>query len=133
MELVTIEAVTPRAENPFVDDVKALIKASEAYTGPEGTRPAGKFVVANADANKTIYYIQQAAIEEGVTARIASKLENGQNSKGSATRNPVKDVDGKGNETGMTTLLFKITPKRKENGRVRKGGTVDTGADVPAE
>lgn len=117
MEIITIDAVTTRVDNPYIEDVKALIKASKAFTGAEGTAPAGKWEVANVDVQKTIFYIQQAAIAEGVTARIASKQMNGVNSKGSALRVPVPEVDAKGNLTGKTILLFKITPKRQENGR----------------
>ena len=127
MELVTVDAVTTRTVNPYIQDVKNLIAATVDYTGPEGTAPAGKFVVANADVSKSIFYIQQAAIAEGVTARIASKQTNGVNSKGSAIRVPVADVDEKGKPTGKTTLLFKIAPKRKENGRApRKSASAST-------
>ena len=117
MELVTVASVTSHTTNPHIEDVKQLIKATVDYKGDAGTAPAGKFVVANADVQKTVFYIQQAAIGEGVTARIASEQRNGINSKGSAVRVPVSEVDAKGNETGKTVLLFKIAPKRKENGR----------------
>ena len=118
MEIVTIDAVVSRKENPYIEDVKALVKATKEYKGEEGTAPAGKFVVPNKDAGKTVFYIQQAAIAEGVTARIASPLRNGLNSKGNPERQPVPDTNPKnGEETGKTTLLFKIAPKRKENGR----------------
>lgn len=117
MEIVTVNSVTTRIENPYIDDVKQLVAASQAYKGEEGTAPAGKWTVPNNMVQKTVFYIQQAAIDEGVTARIASPQMNGVNSKGNPTRIPVPDVDDKGKETGKTTLLFKITPKRKENGR----------------
>jgi len=123
MDIVNINAVTVRTVNPYIQDVKDLVQATVDYTGPEGTAPAGKWIVPNTDVQKTVFYIQQAAIDEGVTARIASRQENGVNSKGSAVRVPVKDVDEKGKETGMTTLLFKITPKRKENGRKPRNTT----------
>ena len=127
MELVTVASVTSHTTNPHVEDVKALIAATDAYTGDAGTTPAGKFVVANADVQKTVFYIQQAAIEFGVTARIASEQRNGINSKGSAVRVPVSEVDKAGKETGKTVLLFKIAPKRKENGR-KPRNTGDTTA-----
>lgn len=116
MELVTVAAVTS-APNPYDANIAQLIEATDKYTGPENTTPAGSFVVSNDDVAKTVYKIQQAAIAAGRTARIASSLENSTNSKGSAERVPVKDVDAKGKETGFTTLVFKITAKRKENGR----------------
>jgi hypothetical protein len=119
MELVTISSVTTHTVNPFIADVKELVKATEAFTGAAGTAPAGQFTVATVEVAKTVFYIQQAAIAEGFTARIASKQTNGLNSKGSATRIPVPEVDEKGKLTGNTVLLFKITSKRKENGRVR--------------
>jgi len=117
MELVTVAAVTTRTVNPYIADVKSLVEATKAYKGADGTAPAGKWIVPNADVQKTVFYIQQAAIDEGVTARIASPQTNGVNSKGSAVRIPVAEVDEKGKETGNTLLLFKIAPKRKENGR----------------
>jgi len=117
MKVVEIDAVVARKENPYIADVQELIKITESYKGPEGKAPAGEFVVPNKDAGKTVFYVQQAAIAEGVTARIASPLKNGVNSKGNPERQPVPDVDDKGKETGMTTLRFKIAPKRKENGR----------------
>jgi hypothetical protein len=117
MELVTINAVTTHTVNPYIEDVKALLKATKEFKGEAGTAPAGQFTVANNEVAKTVFYIQQAAIAEGVTARIASKQTNGLNSKGSETRIPVPEVDSKGVATGKTVLLFKIAPKRKENGR----------------
>ena len=117
MELVTVASATTHTVNPYIQDVKDLITASVEYKGVAGTTPAGKFVVANADVSKTVFYIQQAAIEEGVTARIASPQSNGVNSKGSAVRVPLKELDKNGKETGKTVLLFKISAKRKENGR----------------
>jgi hypothetical protein len=119
MELVTISAITSHTTNPYIDDIKELVKASVDYKGEIGTAPAGRFTVATVEVAKTVFYIQQAAIGEGVTARIASKQTNGLNSKGSATRVPVPELDEKGKLTGMTVLLFKIAPKRKENGRNR--------------
>lgn len=117
MEIVTVDAVTVRTENPYIADVKALVKATKEYKGEEGTAPAGRWVVANKDVQKSVFYIQQAAIAEGFTARIASPQRNALNSKGSAIRQPIPEVDDKGKETGKTVLLFKIAPKRKENGR----------------
>lgn len=128
MELVTVNAVTVRTVNPYIDDVKQLVEATRNYKGEEGTAPAGKWTVPNTDVQKTVFYIQQAAIDEGVTARIASPQRNGVNSKGSAVRVPVSDVDEKGKETGKTTLLFKITPKRKENGRKPRKASVSEAA-----
>lgn len=125
MELVTINAVNSHTENPYVADVKDLIFATNAYTGPEGTAPAGKWLVPTTDVQKTVFYIQQAAINEGVTARIASNQTNGQNSKGSPIRVPVPEIDKAGKLTGKTELVFKITAKRKENGR-RPRTTSDT-------
>lgn len=126
MELIEIDAVVSRKENPYIDDVKQLIAATNAYNGPDGKAPAGKFVVPNGDAQKTVFYIQQAAIEQGVTARIASPLVNATNSKGNPERRPVADTDDKGKETGNTTLLFKITAKRKENGRKPRNSAATT-------
>jgi hypothetical protein len=120
MELVTISAVTTHTVNPYIADVKALVKATKEFKGETGMAPAGQFTVATVDVSKTVFYIQQAAINEGVTARIASAQTNGLNSKGSATRIPVPELDSKGVLTGNTVLLFKIAPKRKENGRVSR-------------
>ena len=117
MELVTIDSTVSRTENPYIADVAALIKATHEYKGDESKSPAGAFTVPTLDVSKTVFYIQQAAIAQGVTARIASKQTNGKNSKGSATRIPVPQRDAKGELTGKTVLLFKITAKRKENGR----------------
>jgi len=121
MELVQIDSVVTRTENPYVKDVAELIAATNAYLATPGVdtskTPAGQFTVSNGEAAKTVFYIQQAAIEQGVTARIASKLLNGVNKKGNPTRTPAPDVDADGVATGQTMLLFKITPKRKENGR----------------
>lgn len=120
MELVTIAAVTS-AENPYKGDIAELIKATDAYTATEGAdlskTPAGSFTVSNGDVAKTVYKIQQAAIDAGRTARIASPLQDGQNSKGHAERVPVPNTDKNGKPTGETTLVFKITAKRTENGR----------------
>ena len=127
MELIEIDSVVTRKENPYTGDVAQLIEATNAFTGDADKSPAGKFVVENKDADKTVFYIQQAAIAQGRTARIASKLVNGINSKGTATRKPAPDVDAKGKETGNTTLIFKITEKRKENGRKPRNTT-----DAPA-
>lgn len=116
MEIVTIDSSVARKENPYVADIAELIKATNAYTGPSGKSPAGVFTVPTKDVQKTVFYIQQTAISQGVTARIASKQTNGVNSKGSPTRIPVPETkDGK--LTGNTVLIFKIAPKRKDNGR----------------
>lgn len=117
MEIIEIDSVVPRKENPYIEDVKQLIKVTEGFTGDADRAPAGKFVVPNKDVSKTVFYIQTAAQAEGFTARIVSPKRNDVNAKGNATRTPVPDTDEKGKETGNTTLLFKITAKRKENGR----------------
>lgn len=120
MELVTIAAVTS-APNPYAGDIKQLIEATDKHLATEKAdltkTPAGSWTVPNADVAKTIYKIQQAAIDAGRTARIASPLQDGQNSKGHAERVPVPNTDEKGKPTGETTLVFKITAKRTENGR----------------
>jgi len=125
MEIIEIAATTTRVENPYTEDVKTLIEATKNYTGPADTAPGGVFRVPNAEAKKTVFYVQQAAIAEGVTARIASPQINGQNSKGNPERTPAPEVDAKGKETGETVLVFKIAPKRKENGRKPRGTESD--------
>ena len=126
MEIVTIAAVTTHTVNPYIADVKELVKMTKDFKGEAGTAPAGKFTVPTLEVAKTVFYIQQAAIAEGVTARIASKQTNGFNSKGSATRIPVPETDAKGVLTGKTVLLFKIAPKRKENGRAPRSASEAT-------
>ena len=135
MQIITVPTTTSRIVNPYLEDVKTLTKATAEYNkNPESDPklvPAGVFVVPNKDAEKTIFYIQEAAKEQGVTARIVSPQVDAPNSKGNMKRVPVKDVDANGTETGNTTLQFKITAARKDAGQVRGPRTPSETVEAP--
>lgn len=110
-----IEYTAPEKVNPLLADAQALL---DAHNGGND-KAADQLIVKDADAGKTVFNYQQAAIALGYTARIMSQEP---------------ETDKKGEPTGNTVLIFRYSDKRKSGPRkpyTRKGGTVDTGADVP--
>lgn len=107
-EFITYTA--PAKVNPYASDVAELLTQTE-----KNPQAAMRVVVAESDADKTIYKIQRAAIDIDRTASIL-----------------VSDAITEGKDAGKWQIVVRLKDKRKSGPRkprTRKGGTVaDAGA-----
>jgi len=115
MEIVTVKAKT-ETPNPFTDDVAQLVTVTNEYLTSADSdptqSPAGVFVLDSEKLGALKLKIQKAANSLDRTAVI------------------VDETPGK--KDGTTNVTVRVKARQKSGPR-RKGGTVDTGADVAGE
>lgn len=107
-----IDYEAPKPVSAYIDQINAEL--DELIAAGDGK--ATQLVVPTTDAARVKREFAKAANAKEKTARVRLEESDGK-------------VDKEGVANGNTTLVFTLSPKHKA--RNRKGGTVDTGADVP--